>query len=71
MLRMTVLIWVLAGTVLAGIAVTLVLVVPSLAANELKNIPYAAIGGYLVGVPVSWVIAKQILSMGRASKAHF
>lgn len=60
MWRLAVLIWILAGTVLAGVAVTVVLVMPELLAHGMKFIPLAGIGGYVVGIPIAIILAKGI-----------
>lgn len=60
MWRLALLIWVLVGTVLAGIAVVVVLVTPELLAEGMKFIPIAGIGGYVVGIPVAFVVTSFI-----------
>lgn len=62
MLRLAVMMWLLVGTVLAGVFVTVVVTVPSLAAAAMKFIPIAGIGGYVIGIPVAIVIAKKIIA---------
>jgi hypothetical protein len=62
MLRLGVLIWLLAGTVLAGVAVTVVLLMPGLGNGMMRAIPVAGIGGYVVGIPVAVGIARKILA---------
>lgn len=66
MTRLAVVLWVMGGTVLAGVAVLVVLLTPSLQAEALRFIPIAAILGYAVGVPVALMAAKSITG-GRAS----
>jgi hypothetical protein len=60
MTRLAALLWVMGGTVLAGVAVLVVLVTPSLQAEALRFIPIAALIGYAIGVPVSLAAAKAI-----------
>lgn len=60
MLRLAVLVWILAGTVLAGGFVTVVLSTPSLLADGMRLIPILGVGGYLVAMPLSWIIAERI-----------
>ena len=57
MARLTMIIFAMAGTTLAGIGVVIVL-----AANmgTAQNIIAAAAAGAALAIPVSWMIAKQI-----------
>ncbi len=63
MLKVAVLIWVMLGTVLAGSAVTAVLTVQGLAASPMKDLPLAALAGFLVAMPLSYLVATRL---GRA-----
>jgi hypothetical protein len=56
MLKLATLIWMILGTALAGAFVIPVLAVPSLAAQSMKLIPYAAGSGALLAV----LIARKI-----------
>lgn len=58
--KLGVIIWSIAATVLAGVGVLIVLISPSLAANEMNMILPAAIVGAVVAVPVSWIVTKKI-----------
>ncbi len=60
MTRLAVLLWVMGGTVLAGVAVVVVLMIPSLEGEAMRYIPIAAIAGFIVGIPVALVAAKAI-----------
>lgn len=60
MLKIAVLIWVMLGATLAGIAVVVILNIPSLVGQEFKLIPIVAIIGFLVAIPFSVAIAKVI-----------
>lgn len=62
MFKIAILIWVMLGTALAGAAVTAVLA-SGLAANPMKAIPLAALAGFVVAIPFSYVVAAKI---GRA-----
>lgn len=66
MTRLAVVLWVMGGTVLAGVAVLVVLLTPSLQNEGLRFIPIAAILGYAIGVPVALMAAKSITG-GRAN----
>lgn len=60
MTRLAALLWVMGGTVLAGVAVLVVLLIPSIQGEALRFIPIAAIVGYAAGVPVALLAAKAI-----------
>ncbi len=60
MFRLAILIWVVGATTLAGIFVTVVLLVPSMQAQAMKNIPIAAAIGAAVAIPISLWAAKAI-----------
>ncbi|MCB9983130.1 MAG: hypothetical protein H6861_05595 [Rhodospirillales bacterium] len=63
MFRVAMVIWAMAATTLAGIFVLTVLVVPELAAQDAKLILPAALGGAVVAVPVSYVIAAKLMKL--------
>jgi hypothetical protein len=60
MTRLAALLWVMGGTVLAGLAVLAVLMTPSLQSEALRFIPIAAIAGYVVGIPLALIAAKAV-----------
>lgn len=60
MFRLTVLVYVMAATVLSGIAVIAALATPALADDLNKWIPVGAGAGALVALPLSYMIAKSI-----------
>jgi hypothetical protein len=64
MLRLTIVIFILAATVIAGALVTFVLASPALA-NVKMAIPAAAGVGALVAIPVAYLVAKGILGASR------
>ena len=66
MFKIAAIIWMIGGTALAGIAVMVVLAVPSLAAHDMQYIPYAAIAGFIVAIPIAFIVARQI----RGATAH-
>jgi hypothetical protein len=57
MFRLAAMVYVLAATVLAGVAVTALL---SMKMMEGWQIASAAIGGAVVALPVAWIVGKQI-----------
>ena len=60
MLRVAQLIWMMLGTVFAGIGIMIVLTVPHLGGPEMKLIPIAALCGFIVAIPFSMAVAKMI-----------
>jgi hypothetical protein len=60
MLRIAAPVWMMIGTTLAGIAVMIVLSVPSLAAHDRQYIPYAALAGFIVAIPIAYAVAKRM-----------
>ena len=65
MWRLAILLWVMGGTVLAGVLVTVVLLTPALA--PMKFIPIAAALGAIVAIPPAFIAAKAIA--GRTQEA--
>jgi hypothetical protein len=60
MWRLAALMWILTGTVLAGVAVMVIVSVPQLNDLGMKLIPVGAIAGFVVALPISWVLARHI-----------
>lgn len=58
MLKVSLVVWIMLGTVLAGISLLTVLMVPSL--DAMKMIPYGALVGFVVAMPLSYLVARQI-----------
>ncbi|BAC48338.1 bsr3073 [Bradyrhizobium diazoefficiens USDA 110] len=69
MFKVSILVWIMLGTVLAGVSLIVVLMVPSLAAEAIKNIPYAAAIGFALAMPLSYLVARQIGGGQGAGKA--
>ena len=67
MVRIAVLLWAIGGTVLAGIAITAILAVPSLAGHAMSYIPYAALAGFIVAIPAAVIVARQIAKTGKTA----
>lgn len=61
MIRVVGMLWSIAGTVLAGIAIMVILAVPSLAGHAMQYIPYAALAGFVVAIPLAFVVARMIV----------
>jgi hypothetical protein len=60
MTRLAALLWIMGGTVLAGVAVMVVLMIPSLQSDAMRVIPIAAVVGYAVGIPLALFAARAI-----------
>lgn len=60
MLKLAILVWIMLGTTLAGSFLTVVVTVPSLYAQGMKLIPFAAGTGFLVAIPFAVMIARKI-----------
>lgn len=60
MFKISLIVWIILGTALAGSAVVAVLAVPSLAAQAMKNIPFAVLIGFAAAMPLSYLVARRI-----------
>jgi hypothetical protein len=60
MLRLSVLMWALIGTTLAGTFILAVVSVPSLSDQGMRLIPWAALAGALLAIPLAALVAKAI-----------
>jgi hypothetical protein len=60
MFKISLLVWMILGTALAGSAVISVLAVPSLAAEAMKNIPFAVLIGFAAAMPLSYLVARKL-----------
>jgi hypothetical protein len=67
MLKVAILVWILIGVVGAGAALLVVLAVPSLSTNAMKLLPIVSIAGFIVTIPISFVIAKLILAQTKGA----
>jgi hypothetical protein len=56
----------IAGTVLAGVFVLVVVSVPALNDGGMTAIPVAAIAGFLLALPVAWAVSRAIRRGTRA-----
>jgi len=60
MFKIAAIVWIMVGTVFAGIAVMTILSVPSLATYAGSYIPYGAIAGFILAIPVAFVVAARM-----------
>jgi hypothetical protein len=59
MFKVAAILWIILGATLAGIGLTIV-VTPSLVDHSMKLIPWAALAGFVIAMPLSWLLAAQI-----------
>lgn len=60
MFRLAVLLWVMVGTVLAGVAMTVIVATPALLDQGAKLIPILCGAGFVLAMPVAYMIARRI-----------
>jgi hypothetical protein len=60
MIKIAVLIWIVLGASLAGCAMVAVLAIPGLAEQGMQLIPRAVLAGFVVAMPLSFLIARKI-----------
>ncbi|THD56782.1 MAG: hypothetical protein E8A46_02760 [Bradyrhizobium sp.] len=60
MFKISLLVWIVLGTALAGAAVIAVLAFPGLADQAMKNIPRAVLIGFTLAMPLSYLVARKI-----------
>lgn len=60
MSKLSTLIWIMLGITCAGIFGLVVLATPALASEAAELLPWAALAGFLVAIPISIVIARKI-----------
>jgi hypothetical protein len=65
MFKISLLVWMILGTALAGSAVISVLAVPSLASEAMKNIPFAVLIGFVAAMPLSYLVARKLGASAR------
>lgn len=68
MMKLAIVIWIVLGTVLAGVATTVILVTPGLEAMTMRLFPAAAALGFVLAIPVSIMVAKQLYGGGGATR---
>ncbi len=60
MLKIAALIWIILGTVLAGVAITAIVSVPQFLDQAGLLIPVFCGGAIVVAMPIAYIIARQI-----------
>ncbi|MGJ8527308.1 hypothetical protein [Maritalea sp.] len=59
-MKLTAVLWIIIGSMLAGMAVIGVLVAPTLPISDGMAISVAGIVGYLLAIPAAFIIAKKL-----------
>ncbi len=59
------LIWIILGTTLAGVGLTIVLATPQFSGQAMKYIPWAALAGFVLALPLSAILAAKLKGRGR------
>lgn len=60
MLRLAAMLWLIAGTALAGVAMTVIVTVPEFIEQGARLIPIFCGGAFVLAIPVAWLLARQI-----------
>ncbi len=60
MLKIAALLWIVVGTALAGVAMTVIVTVPAFYDQGMQLIPIFCGAAFLVAMPVSWIIARRV-----------
>lgn len=66
MWKLAVIIFVILGGTLAGIALLVVLATPALANQAWKLTPWAVAAGFVISIPFSWWVAAKISEQTKA-----
>ena len=70
MLKIALLVWIMLGTTLAGVAMTAVVATPALAEQAWTLIPIACGAAIVLALPLSWWVARRITAGTRDSLQH-
>jgi hypothetical protein len=65
MFKIALLIWMIVGTSLAGVAMIAILTVPQFADQAMKLIPLLCGGAFVLAIPVSYVVAGFMVQRTR------
>jgi len=61
MLKISLIVWIMLGTTLAGICMIAVLMFPNL--PGMTAIPFAVALGFIIAIPLSYMIAREISAL--------
>jgi hypothetical protein len=62
MLKIAIILWIVLGSTVAGCALIVVLATPVLADQAMKLIPWAALAGFVLAMPLSWLLASNLFT---------
>lgn len=65
MFKVALVVWIVLGGTLAGMAITVIVSIPALYDQGMTLIPWVAAGGFVVAIPFSFMIAKQMMKTFR------
>jgi hypothetical protein len=60
MIKVAVVLWIIGGATLAGMLMVAVLAVPSLSEQAMHWIPIVVGAGFLIAMPISFLVARKI-----------
>ncbi|MCG6207261.1 hypothetical protein LPW26_21655 [Rhodopseudomonas sp. HC1] len=65
MFKVAMVLWIIGGATLTGMLLVAVLAVPSLAEHAMQWIPWAVAAGFVLAMPISYLVARQIAPTAR------
>jgi hypothetical protein len=65
MFKIALLVWIVLGATVAGVALMLTLTIPALQPNAMKLLPIFSLAGFVVAIPASFYVAKKILAVSK------
>lgn len=65
MTKLAGMIWIMLGTVLAGVAMLVIVTVPQFAEQAMTYIPIACGAAIVLAIPIAWMVARRIESHTR------
>lgn len=66
-MKVALLLWIIIGTTIAGIAMLVIVSVPELSKQAASLIPMFCGGAFALSLPISWLIAKKVEASTRAA----
>lgn len=64
-MKVALVLWIILGTTIAGIALAAIVSVPELSLQAATLIPILCGAGFVVAMPISWILAKKIEAQTR------
>ncbi|KAB2847182.1 MAG: hypothetical protein F9K44_14020 [Hyphomicrobiaceae bacterium] len=65
MTKLAGMIWIMLGTVLAGVAMLVIVATPQFADQAMTYIPIACGAAIVIAIPIAWIIARRIENQTR------